>query len=57
MSDLTLPKKLNKKGRRLLKNKTKQENLIKEIQRLVGISETIIAENNKIIMYVIVLNT
>jgi chromatin remodeling complex protein RSC6 len=52
MSDLTLAKKLNKKGRRLLKNKTKQENLIKEIQRLVGISETIIAENNKIIMFV-----
>lgn len=52
MSDLMLPKKLNKKGRKLLKNKTKQENLVNEIQRLLKISENIIAENNKIIMFV-----
>ena len=49
---MKLIKKLNKKQRRLLKNKTRQENLVNELSTLIKISEDIIADNNKIIMEV-----
>jgi len=42
--------KLNKKGRRLLKNKLKLEGLITQINLLKSTCETIIQTNNKLIM-------
>jgi len=44
--------KLTKKQRRLLKNKTKQENLINELSLLIKKSEDIMLSNSKILMYV-----
>ena len=52
VADETAPVKLTKKQRRLLKNKTKHENLVNELSLLIQKSEEISLANSKIAMYV-----